>query len=148
MFQRREHMQCEKRERNFASQFMQDDCFHRHRRSEGEIHKAKQIETHNLRMFCEKTRQRKPACKRQADHQNIEEIVLKDIREQIKKMTAEQSPIVLWLKGGGKIYGRVKSLDTSYVVVDVTGEMSEFQSYNALILLDEISAVAWTIPRD
>lgn len=70
------------------------------------------------------------------------------IREQIKKMTAEQSPIVLWLKGGGKIYGRVKSLDNDYVVVDVTGEMSEFQSYNALILLDQISAVAWTIPRD
>jgi len=73
---------------------------------------------------------------------------MEPIREQIKRMTEEQSPIVLWLKGGGKIYGRVKSLDTSYVIVAVTGEMSEFQNYNALILLDEISAVAWTIPRD
>lgn len=73
---------------------------------------------------------------------------MQSIKEKIQKMSGEQSPVVVWLKGGDKIFGRVKIIDNDYLIVEVTGEMSEFQSYNALILLDQIAAVAWTIPRD
>jgi small nuclear ribonucleoprotein (snRNP)-like protein len=73
---------------------------------------------------------------------------MESLKETIKKMSHDQSPIVVWLKGGDKIFGRVKSLEDTNLIIDVTGEMSEFQSYSALILLEQIAAIAWVIPRD
>lgn len=70
------------------------------------------------------------------------------IKTAMRKAAAEKSPLVVWLKGGEKIFGRVQSLQDDHIVIDVTGEMSEFQPYNAIILLDQIAAIAWVADRD
>lgn len=73
---------------------------------------------------------------------------METLKSIIQKAANDKSSLVVWLKGGEKIYGRVKSSDDAQMIIDVTGEMSEFQPYNALILLDQVSAVAWVVPRD
>jgi hypothetical protein len=70
------------------------------------------------------------------------------IKTAMRKSAAEKSPLVVWLKGGEKIFGRVRTLQDDHIVIDVTGEMSEFQPYNAIILLDQIAAIAWVADRD
>lgn len=70
------------------------------------------------------------------------------IKSAMRKAASEKLPLVVWIKGGEKLFGRIRSLQDDHVIIDVTGEMSEFHPYNALILLDQISAVAWVADRD
>ncbi len=60
----------------------------------------------------------------------------------------DRSTVVFWLKSGAKISGRVKTIDDVHITIEVTGEMSEFHNYNAIILKADLSAVAWILPKD
>ena len=66
----------------------------------------------------------------------------------LARATQDRNLIVLWLKGGGKISGRIISLEDDHLLLDISGEMAEFQSYNAFVLMSEISAVAWVVQRE
>lgn len=73
---------------------------------------------------------------------------MEPIKFALRKAHSDGSPLVIWLKGGEKIFGRVKSIEDEHIIIDVTGEMSEFQPYHALILLEQISAIAWVARGD
>jgi len=66
----------------------------------------------------------------------------------LQSSMTDRSTVVFWLKSGAKISGRVKSIDSSHITVEVTGEMSEFHNYNAIIVKGDLSAVAWIVPKD
>lgn len=66
----------------------------------------------------------------------------------IGKASETKSPVIVWLKGGEKIFGRVERFDNDFLTIEVTGAMSEFQVYKALILNDQIAAIAWVPSKD
>ena len=46
----------------------------------------------------------------------------------LARATQDRNLIVLWLKGAGKMSGRIISLEDDHLLLDISGEMAEFQS--------------------
>ena len=66
----------------------------------------------------------------------------------IQKAAADKTPIIIWLKGGEKIFGRILAHGHDSLTMEITGSMSEFQTYNAVVLIEQISAMAWVVPKE
>lgn len=53
--------------------------------------------------------------------------------------------VIIWLKGGDRVAGRVQSVDDHIILLTLGGEAAEFQNYTVAILAEEVAAVAWVV---